>query len=470
MIFIILGGLIIYFPSLKYGFAQDDFIHLSAGQARSFGDFLSFFNPKSQYPDIFFYRPLGTQVYFFINSNLFGLNPLPFRTEALTLHLINSLLFFLIVKKLLKNNYLSLISTLFYTISSIHFLSLYYISAFQQIIKTFFLLLSLILFLNYLQTRSRIFFISSLLTFTFSLLSKETSIVFPLLLFPLEILRRQSDKLRKIIKDTSMLSTPYFLIIVIYGLLRLSGFQSIFTTGDYRTTFSLFEIAQNLKWYLIWSLGLPEILSTISSLKPQTLLQFGHDLPFGNMVLLLSFIFIILFSITVARTKLPDNRVLLSALFLFLIPLLPMLIIYQHRYPHYLDLSFLGLLPLISWYLVNNQVWKKTLSGVIILAFILLQIFSLKLSEATHWSTHRAQVADFYHQSLKEKYPDLASGKKIIFTGTDLSTKELSITLAKHYALSSWYPGRSLEVSYQASILDTDLQNPAGIIFPITKY
>src|ERR1035437_7535636 len=120
------AAIVAYYPSLFYGFSQDDFIHLYSSKANNFGDFINFFNPYHHYPDIFFYRPLTTQFYFFINNLIFGLNPLPYHIEGLILHIINSILFFLLINKIFKNRQIGFICAFLYSISAAHFLSLYY--------------------------------------------------------------------------------------------------------------------------------------------------------------------------------------------------------------------------------------------------------------------------------------------------------------------------------------------------------
>ena len=65
---IIIIGILFYFPIFYYGFSQDDFIHLSASRVNSIGEVLNFFNPFARFPDIFFFRPLATQFWFFIND------------------------------------------------------------------------------------------------------------------------------------------------------------------------------------------------------------------------------------------------------------------------------------------------------------------------------------------------------------------------------------------------------------------
>lgn len=467
---VLLLGVTAYITSLNYGFSQDDFIHLSASKASSVKDFINFFNPLYQYPDIFFYRPLTTYVYFFINSFFFGLNSLIFHTEALGLHLINSILFFMIIQKIWQNKTIALISTLFFTVSAAHFLSLYYISAFQQIGRTFFIFLAILLFFKYQESKRKIFYTGSLLAFVAALLSKETGIILPFLFFPLEILRRRSDKLTGVIQETIKLTIPFVAIAIFYVAIRFVGLQSVFGQGSYNTTFSIMDILQNLKWYIIWSFGLPEILETYPSLKPSSLFQFGKDLPLGYLVVILSILVGIIVALLLPGIKRLSKRVLVLSLIIFLIPIVPVLVLNQHRYPHYLDVAFVGFLPILAWLFYQQTTLKRMLGTIGIIAFVALQFLSIRLSEQTHWTTHRAKIADNYYEDFKSTYPTIQDNTTVVFLGTDKSVYELSISLAKHYGLSVWYPGKIKDVKYRTSEAVDIGDSGIVITYPITAY
>lgn len=450
---IILTGIVAYYPSLRYGFSQDDFIFLYISKVQTFNQFLNFFNPFATFPDFFFYRPLTTQVFYFINQSLFGLNPLLPHIEGLVLHLINSILFFCIIKKIWQNTLLAFLAAFFFTISAAHFLSLYYIAAFQEIGRIFFTFLSIFLFLNYLDTKKNYNYLGSLIAFILALLSKETSIVTPLLFLPIEILRKKEVGFLKVSKSILKPAVPFLGVIVTYIIIRYLGFQSVFNEGSYNLTFSLREILQNIKWYWLWSFGLPEIISSWPSLKPLPLLQFGQALPFGNLVLL--FFIFLLITIIINLFFLIYNfsrKILIISLIIYLVSLSPVLILQQHSYPQYIDLAFLGFLPILAWLLnplSSNRLIFRITSLLGIILFVVLQFTSLKLSERTHWTTHRAMVADYYYHDLLKNYPSLEEGTEFIFRGEKQVIYEVSLALAQKYALLVWYPDKVKSVEYQ---------------------
>lgn len=470
---IILAGIIAYFPSLKYGFSQDDFIFLYISKAQTFSQFLNFFNPFAIFPDFFFYRPLTTQVFYSVNQSLFGLNPLPSHIAGLTLHLINSILFFFIIQKVWQNKQVAFLSALFFAISAAHFLSLYYIAAFQEVGRIFFVFLSLLLFLSYLDTKKELIYLGSLVAFILAILSKETSLITPFLFLPIEILRRKEQSILKVAKNLLKTVIPFLVIILIYSVIRFLGFQSVFNEGSYNIVFSITEIFQNIKWYLLWSFGLPEIISSWPSLKPSSLLQFGQTLPFGYPVISLFILLLITLGInSFFRVRYLNKKTLIASLVIFLVSLGPVLILHQHSYPQYLDLAMLGFLPIIAWllYPLNQEKNIFKLIGFLgIIFFITLQLTSLKLSEQTHWTTHRAIVADYYHQDFQKKYPSIPEGTEVIFSGNRQITYELSIALAKKYALLVWYPNKIKNVEYKT--LDYQISHKEKtIVYPVSLY
>ncbi len=429
LILIAFGGIISYFSIFNYGFSQDDFIHLSAVSINNFSQFLNFFNPWATHPDIFHFRPLTTFLYFFVNNQLFGLNALPFRIEALALHLVNGFLFYLIIKEIWRDRKIAIISGLFYTVSAIHFLSLFYISAFQQIGAAFFIFLSIYLFFKNRYLLSHIAFIAALL-------SKETSIILPVLIFLLEFLKqRERPKIKIFI--------PYFVIAAIYLTIRLVGIQTTLSQGEYSLSLTPAQALENLKWYFLWSFGLPEIISTYPSLK-SFIPQFIKDFNLGVWIALSWIVFLISTLLLFKRSYLDLKNITVSGA-VFILTLLPVLFLKDHKYPQYLDLAYLVFIPFFVR-LYNGKGFRQILTIVAIISYMSLQILSIRLSESTHWTTHRSLVAQFYHQELEKK--DLPAGATVVFTGTYDQIRELSNALAGKYAPKVWFPGKINEVKY----------------------
>jgi len=88
-----------------------------------------------------YFKPLMS-FWFMLNYKIWGLRPWGFHLTQLLLHLLNSVLVFLIFKKFFNKNLVFLL-TLIFCIHPANVESVAYISASQEILYTFFLLLSL---------------------------------------------------------------------------------------------------------------------------------------------------------------------------------------------------------------------------------------------------------------------------------------------------------------------------------------
>ena len=214
-----LAAILAFGLSLQYSFFQDDFINFSASKVSNPTDFLNFFNPYTRFPDLFFFRPLSTQFWYFINHSLFGVNALPFHIEALILHIANSYLIYIATMMLFRKKNLALISSTLYALSAVHFISLYYISTFQELAKTFFMLLGVITFTK--------FKLWSYASFILALLSKESAIIFPLYLVVFETFRRREENWLAVVKETLMKSVPIFITLFLLQFLLILPHQQI---------------------------------------------------------------------------------------------------------------------------------------------------------------------------------------------------------------------------------------------------
>ena len=232
--------LALYFPVFSLYFSQDDFFVLKMGTANSLSDFLNFFSFR--YPHGYaFYRPLTTQVYAFVIKSLFGLQPFFFHFVSFIFFLANLVLIFKIVEKLLKKRNLGFFVCFFYAINASNLGSLAYISNFQEIGMAFFLFLSFWLYLKDKRIAP--------LFFIFSLLSKENAVVLPLILLGYEYLlgKREWKK-----------TLPYWFILGFYVIFRIGG--GLPETAVYQLDFNLKNIFNSYFWYLLWGIGLPEML------------------------------------------------------------------------------------------------------------------------------------------------------------------------------------------------------------------
>lgn len=386
VVLVVLISVLIYLPSLTTFFSADDWFHLRVSQigtAQQFANFFSFVrNPES----IAFYRPLSTQVFFFIFQKSFGLNPLPYHAFVLlcfglSLFLINRSAAFL-----LSSEKKALLVIFIYGFSVSNFTRLYFLSAFQEIAMVNF---SLLCILSYLYDRRE----KSLFFFILALLSKETAIVIPAILLVLDWSWKKVS-LKKL--------TPFALILLPYLYFRLSVFG--LAVGDtYQWNFSLTKAANTLMWYGLWSVGAPELLVDYIGSGFRPIARFFSDfsiwwgvilgLLLANLTILASLVFAM-------RRKL--NRAFFSYLFLFIVSLSPVLFFPQHKFT--LELG----LPLV-WFCLG-VVWLMPIRGKSLAIFVIL-FFSLNLSMnylsyTKHPSVRRAKISDQVLKYFQANFPE----------------------------------------------------------------
>ena len=209
--YLLLGFIVflVYFNSLFNPFIWDD-IHLVV-QNPYIKNFLNF--PHYFTQDVFrggssnFYRPMQT-IFYAIVYHIAGVKPWAFHLLNIILHSINTILVFILVKKLYGEK-IAFFSSLLFGVHPLNTEAITYISGTADPLFFLFCLLSIIFFL-----RERYFL--SYLFFIISFLSKEIGVITPFYL--LVILYGRGEENKKNIKTI----IPFFLIIILYVVFRFN--------------------------------------------------------------------------------------------------------------------------------------------------------------------------------------------------------------------------------------------------------
>lgn len=135
---IIAVSLLLFLPSIFNFFSSDDWFHLRLVQIYSLREFANFFSFTPTAQSAAFYRPLSTQVFFYIFYHLFGLNPIPYHLFVLacfgySLYLVYtfSVLLFSSDQRQKTSDLRPLLVTLFYAFSVTNFSRIYFLSIFD---------------------------------------------------------------------------------------------------------------------------------------------------------------------------------------------------------------------------------------------------------------------------------------------------------------------------------------------------
>ncbi len=143
-----------------------------------------FGNPVQFKESPLFYRPFIFFSYM-VDYKLWGTNPAGYHLSNIILHILSTVLVFLILLKIFSDLKFSLFSSLIFAVHPVHTESVTWISGRTDVLCTLLLLLSFNAYLNFLKNPGKISSLNyflSLFFFTLSIFSKETAIVLPLII------------------------------------------------------------------------------------------------------------------------------------------------------------------------------------------------------------------------------------------------------------------------------------------------
>jgi len=230
---LLLGSLLVFVPNLSGYFLADDFVLLSWTRAGSPGDVAAFFDPGTTW----FYRP-GVKVVYWLGQSVFGLHAAPFHLFSLLLHGANGYLIYKLVARHATDRMewvMGLAAALLFLLNPHHAETVSWIAAIGDLLGTFCILSSLLLFLRF-RENPRLYYLSgSLGLFTIGLFTRETVVVLPALI--LLALLTLGDNIKALQPESSthlrsrnptvlrdfLLLGAYLMPLLLYGVVQLVG-------------------------------------------------------------------------------------------------------------------------------------------------------------------------------------------------------------------------------------------------------
>jgi len=374
-------------------FSQDDFFRFKMSRVEDIISVLNFFSFKNS--NLYgFYRPLSINIYSYLGQKIFGLNYGLFHAFNFTVFSFNVFLVYKVSWKLFKKKDMAIFGTLIYSLASFHLTSLSYLSAVEELLVAFFFFLTVNLYLNKNNF--------AILTFVLALLSRETAVSLPAVLFLLGW--------RKSLKFSRVL--PFVFILISYLFARWY-FGLIPNGSDYIISLSLKSIVNNYFWYFLWGIGAPEsLVDFVNNFKiNESFFQASPVL--GRLIIL--FLIILLVNLTIGLVKTAAKSKLKNMpwffIFWFVITLSPFIVLVNHRFAFYLEIPFFGLAGLFT-YLVYD--FKKT-KYLFLLIFFLLSYLTVNYYSKTYWAINRAKASQKLIISVRGQYPVLSRGSIIFF-------------------------------------------------------
>ena len=161
----------------KFFFAQDDFTLLYFAADQGFGAFTRFFESG-----IGQFRPLTKGLYFLVMHNVFGLNAGAFHWGSLLLHVLNTILVYVALRRFRIGEGGALTAATLFGVSTAFFNVLSWIACVQEIIAMTFVLLATIYAVDAITTKETKPILISLAAYILGVMSMEQAIGLPVFL------------------------------------------------------------------------------------------------------------------------------------------------------------------------------------------------------------------------------------------------------------------------------------------------
>lgn len=146
-----------------------------------------------------------------------GLTPLIYHLDNVLLHILNTLLVFTLINLLSRNQTAALIASLFWSLSPLRVESVTWVTERKDLLYSFFYILSLIKYAQYIQSgNKKIHLILSLLFFVLSCLSKLTAVSLSFIIVLLDYYHHRKATV-KVLSEKAL----YFGISLLFGVLSI---------------------------------------------------------------------------------------------------------------------------------------------------------------------------------------------------------------------------------------------------------
>lgn len=448
-------------------FVLDDYFFLIIGQAHTLQEFIGFFSPLKEY----FYRPLSTEtLFFFINAT--GQNLMFAHSLSFLFYFLGLFFLYKVTYRLTNNKILSCLFVFMYAIHFTHVFQLYMMNTFQEIALFAFLTIS---FYFYLLKR----FYISILFFVFALMSKESAVVYPAFLFLFTLYHAGM----KDYKNYKLYIKPvlFGIVSVIFFIIFRYGASHVATIDIYEIHLSPKLIINNIQWYILWSLGLPNFLPnftrSIFSIPTNDFwnlfnfqdyrIYFQSIMAFYGLFLLTGIIYFIQYP----RKLYPfiiNNIFLILCFLIFVAPTLP--IIHRWMVRLTIPLLFIVMIEAAFIYLAySSGKILRVLSICLLIAYISLQYTGITVHESSSLISMESTISTNAGNILARNREEIVKRGKIYFDDTNTNelsgSKKLKLSLHNQDFLAYFLPNEKIVALYAF-----EHKNPPQDAFIIRSY
>jgi protein O-mannosyl-transferase len=222
------------------------------------------------------YHPLTTLTYL-IEYTLVGENAWLYHLNNILLHIANTFLVFILIRKLLKGSEIpALFVAALFALHPMHVESVAWISERKDVLYAFFFLLALIRYVRYLESGKKIEFLYTSILFLLSCLSKSAAVTLPVLLFAFDYVWRRKFTLWSVLEKV-----PLILISLVFGILAIKSQDT--AIQDLTPLLSIFERILIVCWAICLYLYKAIVPAGLSAFYPYPL-KYGDILPWFYFV------------------------------------------------------------------------------------------------------------------------------------------------------------------------------------------
>lgn len=501
ILFIIIASLAsvaVYYNALWNGFIWDDPIVLKR-QVSAFRSVKDIFLPPAGIPQfgLHYYRPLVMLTYI-IDEAIWGKTPFGFHLTVVLLHLLNTILVFIICQFILKRfehgNVGALIAALVFAVHPIHTESVAWMAGRSDTMAALFLFLSLFFYLKFKEDKKGYFLALSSFIFLLAALAKEVSLSLVLLLPFIDVAlfsgkaaadksiearherrrKKRTEKKKKKkgkvgkkdkeemeeksgvglevvdwIRGINILSyIPFLLATAVYLIVRYQALEG--GTKKISQTTNILEMARNL----INSYG----FYIEKVLLPLNLKAFIPEVPSSLGATLLSFAALIILGAGLIFSFLKKDRVILFSIFFFILTLAPSIIVAIKKISEtplaerYLYIPSLSLSLLIGYAFLTIPLKFKesakaaTYSRVIFLLLLIIILAAFSILTVKRNAIWKDDI--LFWEDLVKKSPD--QGLPHLNLGLAYSESDRSEDAEREYrlAIESKYDAEGRSTAY----------------------
>lgn len=369
IMFLILLSCITYANTLQNAFVQDDYILIANNHfVKSWENLKSLLSQEKYLTPVkdfhptrvhgsgeLTYRPITTFSYFW-DYSCNALNPIGYHITNIILHTFNVLLLFYLALLLLKKRSLAFIAAMLFSVHPINAETVSVINFREDLLTTLFFNAAFICYIGTTQAtvlRKICFYLLSLCSFLLALLSKESAVVFPLILMLYDYFfvdhQRWGLCFRNFISRYAlyMIFLAYYVITYWVFKLALSGYIQPYRGESFYANMLIIlnVIATYLRW-LIWPIDMHVALTEPLGLGfPYTIANFQNL--FATML--------VLGALSVGFLLRKKNAILSFSVFWFFITLIPVSNIVP--LPTLIATHFLYL-PMVGVALFGGELWR----------------------------------------------------------------------------------------------------------------